>query len=421
METIQTTNKISDETNPLVSLDSFDDYFLIKGVTAGTTRAEATIGIYDDNTRINIDGYLFSQGYGIKQYGGDGGTVIHVGPSGTIAAGQIGMAISIGSSCEILNAGAIEGCVVAGANTTVNNSGTITGFTFDDRTSRVPVALSVAGDSTVVNSGTIMSTLDGVGLFNDGVSLVNSGTISANGRAVFFEGGSEFSLTELTNQGSIIALQDKAAIAGGSAALFVTNSGTISGDIKFGASTDQYDGRNGVVDGRVSGNDGDDTLLGGGGSETFFGGNGTDILRGGAGDDLIYGGFGNDYLWGGAGDDTFKFNRGDSHGKTHDILYRFNADEDHILMAAQAIDKKVTTGILSDKQFDAKLSAAVGAHELKAHHAVLFTPSGGTLADHTFLVIDTNGTAGYQSTDTVIELRHAIALSHLDVDNFGFV
>ncbi|HUO97234.1 MAG TPA: bluetail domain-containing putative surface protein, partial [Rhizomicrobium sp.] len=43
--------------------------------------------------------------------------------------------------------------------------------------------------------------------------------------------------------------------------------------------------------------------------------------------------------------------------------------------------------------------------KLLSHHAVLFTPDAGALAGQQFLVIDTNGVAGYQAgADLVIRL-----------------
>jgi hypothetical protein len=38
---------------------------------------------------------------------------------------------------------------------------------------------------------------------------------------------------------------------------------------------------------------------------------------------------------------------------------------------------------------------------------VLFTADSGNLAGRTFLVVDTNGTAGYQHGDLVVLLSHA--------------
>jgi hypothetical protein len=52
-------------------------------------------------------------------------------------------------------------------------------------------------------------------------------------------------------------------------------------------------------------------------------------------------------------------------------------------------------------------------------HAVLFTPDGGTLAGHTFLVVDVNGMAGYQAgEDYVFQLESASNLASLSTSNF---
>ena len=45
------------------------------------------------------------------------------------------------------------------------------------------------------------------------------------------------------------------------------------------------------------------------------------------------------------------------------------------------------------------------AAALPLHDAVLFTPNAGGLAGHTFLIVDANGTAGYQAgADYVIDV-----------------
>ena len=71
-----------------------------------------------------------------------------------------------------------------------------------------------------------------------------------------------------------------------------------------------------------------------------------------------------------------------------------------------AIDAAVTTGTLNGGlDFDADLGSAIGAGQLGAHHAVLFTPNDGSQSGKTYLIIDINGTAGYQaSQDLVIEM-----------------
>jgi len=69
------------------------------------------------------------------------------------------------------------------------------------------------------------------------------------------------------------------------------------------------------------------------------------------------------------------------------------------------IDPAIATGALSTATFVADLQSAVGAGQLGAHHALLFTPDSGTLASRTFLVLDQTGTPGYRAaTDIVIDV-----------------
>jgi hypothetical protein len=69
-----------------------------------------------------------------------------------------------------------------------------------------------------------------------------------------------------------------------------------------------------------------------------------------------------------------------------------------------SIDTALKTGTLSTSTFDSNLTSALSGH-LTAHGAILFTPNAGTLSGETFLIVDLNGTAGYQSgADLVIHL-----------------
>ena len=73
--------------------------------------------------------------------------------------------------------------------------------------------------------------------------------------------------------------------------------------------------------------------------------------------------------------------------------------------ATTGVDAAVTAGTLSTATFDSDLATAVGSGQMAAHHAVLFTANAGTLSGHTFLIVDENGTAGYQaSADLVIDV-----------------
>ena len=125
---------------------------------------------------------------------------------------------------------------------------------------------------------------------------------------------------------------------------------------------------------------------------------------------IIIGGLGADNFTDGAGADTFVYTSAAQSTSTHfDTVNGFNFANDIFdipgnLGTIKAIDKAVTGGKLSTATFDANLTTALSGH-LGAHHAVLFTPNSGTLSGKTFLVVDFNGTAGYQAShDLVIRL-----------------
>ena len=84
----------------------------------------------------------------------------------------------------------------------------------------------------------------------------------------------------------------------------ITNRGTFQGDIILGAGDDTYNGRDGRIEGSVSGGDGKDTIVGGSDNDVFSGGAGNDKLDGGAGNDTLTGGAGYDTLIGGPGADV---------------------------------------------------------------------------------------------------------------------
>jgi hypothetical protein len=125
----------------------------------------------------------------------------------------------------------------------------------------------------------------------------------------------------------------------------------------------------------------------------------------------------------GAGDsDSFVYNAvSESTGRQCDTVTDFNASADMIDVWFQVtgVDTTITRGSLSTRTFDSKLAAAVGASKLASHHAVLFTPSAGTLAGKTFMIVDANGIAGYQaSADLVILLGNGSSLGGLTAGDF---
>jgi Ca2+-binding RTX toxin-like protein len=160
--------------------------------------------------------------------------------------------------------------------------------------------------------------------------------------------------------------------------------------------------------------DGRFLLLGGPSSDVLIGGSENDEFRGGEGGDLLTPGKGND--------DLLYFSASESGGSRYDWIFGFDFEDDQFQMpfAPVGIDDKINTGSLSPLTFSADLVAAVNASNLAADHAVLFTPDAGDLAGERFLVVDANGTAGFQSggVDWVVRLTDAKHLSALDLADF---
>ena len=149
------------------------------------------------------------------------------------------------------------------------------------------------------------------------------------------------------------------------------------------------------------------------------------VVYAGSDSSFIEGGLGADKLYAGSGADTFAYAAaGDSTGPTFDTIHGFNTSSDMIdligsLTGVTAVDTAVTTGPLGPTNFNTVLQHDIGASQLQAGGAVLFTPSSGGYSGDTFLIIDENGVAGYQAgQDLVIELSHGVSLSSLSVSNF---
>jgi VCBS repeat-containing protein len=165
-------------------------------------------------------------------------------------------------------------------------------------------------------------------------------------------------------------------------------------------------------------------LIGGAGGDTLLGGNGQDSIVGGDGNDTITGGNGRDFLTGGAGADTFVYAApSESTSTNYDTITDLDFSQDHIHLSGyfvNAIDTAVTTGTAGPSNFDFHMETSVGASQLAAHDAVLFTADHGGYAGHTYLVIDLNGTAGYQAgSDLVIDITGATNTGSFTLSTFS--
>jgi Ca2+-binding RTX toxin-like protein len=126
----------------------------------------------------------------------------------------------------------------------------------------------------------------------------------------------------------------------------------------------------------------------------------------------IYAGAGADTLTGGGLSDIFVYSSAAlSTGTLYDTIksFNFNADQFDVTGKITAVDAAITSGALdAGANFNTELATAVGTAQLGAHHAVLFTASSGALSGQTFLIVDQNGTAGYQANaDLVIHMSTA--------------
>jgi Ca2+-binding RTX toxin-like protein len=153
----------------------------------------------------------------------------------------------------------------------------------------------------------------------------------------------------------------------------------------------------------VKGGAANDVLTGSAAVETF-------ILTAGGNDTVTGNGGGDLFRVGATGADTFIYNAvGDSTSTGFDTFSSLNFGNDVLKLntgnAVTGIDATIASGFLTESNFDANLANNVNSGTLAAHHAVLFTATGGSYSGHTFLIVDQNGIAGYQaSADLVFDV-----------------
>lgn len=153
----------------------------------------------------------------------------------------------------------------------------------------------------------------------------------------------------------------------------------------------------------------------------FFLGQGDDTAIGGAQNDLFYGEGGQDTLKGNGGADTFSYlGVSDSTSTTFDIIQDFvqGVDVFNLPVTVTGVDAMIVAGALSSgASFDVTLAAATAS--LGIGHAVVFTPTIGDFNGRTFLVVDSNGSQGYQAgADYVFEVTNGTNLASLSSADF---
>jgi carbohydrate esterase-like sialic acid-specific acetylesterase len=265
---------------------------------------------------------------------------------------------------------------------TVNGGGKVSSISYGVWFGATPHAdyhqLPFSGNDFVRNFGLIEGDRrEAIRMVEGGNHINNAGTIESDFKqAIVIDTDAAFARNYIVNSGSIVAGPRGAAIVTGDAALTVTNSGTITGDIQFGAGNDVYQGA-GSVSGTVYGGAGNDVLSGGATGMTFDGGTGADCITLGAGSTA------NTLIYAGAGDSSV--------GVGVDTVDGFDFSRDHLV-----VDGKTIT------HFDMLHASAA----LTAHEAAVISNSHGV-----FLVVDENGQAGFQAgADLEIRLTDATHL-----------
>ncbi len=132
-------------------------------------------------------------------------------------------------------------------------------------------------------------------------------------------------------------------------------------------------------------------------------------------------GEGSDTFAGGNAFDTFVYDTGLTlSGATRDIIKGFDSSNDTVQFAAiDTENAAVNQGTVNAASIDTDIAHILTSAKLSANSFVLLTPQSGNLQGHVFLVVDGNGTAGYQAgSDLVIELQNPLNINEMSPDNF---
>jgi Ca2+-binding RTX toxin-like protein len=326
------------------------DFVIIETDATVSSTGDAIAGFSDARLNVLIKGTIAGLDNG-GEFGA--GSLVTIATTGSAVGGSCGIWLN-GADSVLQNSGTIQSmgngssfidAGVAMNNTTnalISNTGTIIGggigidytqstgglIDNDGRITAQLAAITGLRGIAIDNSGSIVSrggaAINLATAIETGLTLVNSGTIRGNSLAV---DGSEFADT-LKTTGTIFG---GLTLRGGEDRL--VNRGDIFGSVDLGDGNDRYAGKGaGLVEDVVAGGLGDDTLIGGRDDDSLFGGDGVDVLCGGDGDDTLAGGPGNDILTGGAGDDlhsggggfeTYVF----AAGFGNDTILGFNPDD----------------------------------------------------------------------------------------------
>lgn len=183
--------------------------------------------------------------------------------------------------------------ILAHGDVNIGTSGVVTGHwgmvLYDDLD--LPSGRAV----TLNNAGLISSVATAVDISALETIITNTGSIvGLYGIDSYWRNGEAPDQRLVLNNTGLIKGTYRDTSDGGPIAMFgaagsnvVTNKGRIEGAVILGGKADVYDGRGGIVTGKIYLATGDDVAFGGDGSETFLSGKGKNFIDGGAGADAL--------------------------------------------------------------------------------------------------------------------------------------
>jgi Ca2+-binding RTX toxin-like protein len=169
----------------------------------------------------------------------------------------------------------------------------------------------------------------------------------------------------------------------------------------------------------IEGNGGNDHLEGRGGNDFLRGATGKDAIFGGDGDDRIVGGDGKDLLEGGEGADDFKFFTDEGDHRRTDVIRGFDSKEDQIDLSYHITDVEDVIRGSGDIEDLASGLGAFHAALVIREPASVDAEGGEGLRRKAFMVIDSNGEAGFQlGQDILLRLQNPDDIKHLNLADF---
>ncbi len=350
----------------IYELSGKDDLNIAEGVELVSTGHDAILA-YSGQHRITVAGTIVGFDDCINLLGAEGAQYVEIASTGMLTSG-VGSAI-VDADCVILD----------GQSSVLINNGTMTA-----QGSAVQVIVVDGGTTTITNFGTM--TAESYGIWNrfGAGTLVFTNTRTVESLLQSYLGG--HGVDYLTNSGTMIGDVD----LGGGDDVYVGTGGTVVGEILGGSGDDRFviGLSNEVIDGgagidtldlsgvvkktivsladpslnrgegirgdtnlgieNIVGSDRPDSLTGNSEANWLSGGKSSGILFGGDGNDTLLGGRGTDTLTGGAGADVFQFK---TLTEGSDVLPDFEMGVDMLIFDAAAYGFEAASGAIDPAAF----------------------------------------------------------------------